>query len=61
MTISFTSVAELTSYLKNAEMEHHEYERQLGHRDEAWADWYARWIFSQKLDPHGRGALERNP
>jgi hypothetical protein len=37
---------ELTDLLERAEVAHAEYEKGLGHRDAAWAQWYADWIVS---------------
>lgn len=37
---------ELTGLLERAEVAHAEYEKGLGHRDSAWAQWYADWIIS---------------
>lgn len=34
----------LERLLRDAEAAHGEYERELGHRDEDWPAWYARWI-----------------
>ncbi len=34
----------LAELLREAEHAHGEYERGLGHRDEEWPDWYARYI-----------------
>lgn len=41
------TVAVLTELLNAAERAHGEYERQLGHRDDDWPVWYARFIVSK--------------
>jgi hypothetical protein len=38
------SVDRLAELLREAEAAHGEYERELGHRDEDWPTWYARYI-----------------
>jgi len=37
----------LERLLKEAEKAHAEYEHALGHRDDDWATWYARFIISR--------------
>ena len=38
------SVERLAALLREAEAAHAAYERQLGHRDEDWPTWYARYM-----------------
>ena len=38
---------ELARLLRDAEKAHAEYESTLGHRDEEWPEWYARFIVRQ--------------
>jgi hypothetical protein len=38
------SVERLAALLHEAEAAHKAYERQLGHRDEDWPTWYARYM-----------------
>ena len=38
---------ELAWLLREAEIAHAHYERTLGERDEAWPDWYARFIIER--------------
>jgi len=45
---TFTSAAELAKALRRAEAAHGEYEKRLGHRDDAWADWYAEYIMREQ-------------
>jgi hypothetical protein len=35
---------QLARLLREAEQAHGEYEAKLGHRDDDWPDWYARYI-----------------
>lgn len=44
----FTSTAELASALRRAEKAHGEYEKTLGHRDEEWPRWYARYMVNEQ-------------
>ena len=41
------TVERLAALLQEAERAHGEYERELGHRDEDWPSWYARYIVEQ--------------
>ena len=38
------TIETLTELLKEAEVAHAQYEKELGTRDEAWPNWYARYI-----------------
>ncbi len=42
--MTFTSAAELARALRRAEAAHGAYEKRLGRRDDAWADWYADYL-----------------
>ena len=37
----------LEQLLREAEAAHAEYEKELGHRDDDWPAWYARWIVAR--------------
>jgi hypothetical protein len=39
--------ARLAMLLREAEAAHGEYEVQIGHRDDDWPDWYAKFIIEQ--------------
>jgi catechol 2,3-dioxygenase-like lactoylglutathione lyase family enzyme len=45
---TFTSAAELARAFRRAEAAHGEYEKSLGHRDDAWADWYADYMVREQ-------------
>ncbi len=45
---TFTSAAELARALRRAEAAHGQYEKQLGRRDDAWADWYAGYLVREQ-------------
>ncbi len=38
------TVERLSALLRETEAAHGEYEKQLGHRDDDWPTWYARYI-----------------
>src|SRR6185369_16311393 len=43
---TYTSSTELAAALRRAEAAHGVHEKQLGHRDEDWPDWYAEYMLS---------------
>jgi catechol 2,3-dioxygenase-like lactoylglutathione lyase family enzyme len=45
---TFTSAADLAQALRRAEAAHGEHEKRLGHRDDAWADWYADYLVREQ-------------
>lgn len=47
-TTSFASVSELASAFRRAEAAHGEHEKQLGHRDENWPEWYAEYMVREQ-------------
>jgi len=46
---TFSSPAELAAALRRAEAAHAEHEERIGHRDDAWADWYAAYMVAEKI------------
>jgi hypothetical protein len=46
---------ELAAELREAEAAHGVYEQQLGHRDEDWPTWYAKFIVERLDQPRGIG------
>jgi hypothetical protein len=46
---------ELAAELREAEAAHGVYEKELGHRDEDWPDWYAKFIVDRLDQPRGIG------
>jgi hypothetical protein len=46
---------ELAAELREAEAAHGAYEKELGHRDEDWPDWYAKFIVDRLDQPRGIG------
>lgn len=38
------TVDELAELLRDAEKAHAEYEKSLGHRDDDWPSWYAKYV-----------------
>jgi hypothetical protein len=47
------TVNELATLLQEAERAHGDYERELGHRDEDWPSWYARFILDRLREREG--------
>lgn len=47
------SKKELEKLLKEAERAHGKYEKELGHRDENWASWYAQFIIEKLKKERG--------
>ena len=45
---TFTSAADLAQALRRAEAAHGEHEKRLGHRDDAWPDWYADYLVREQ-------------
>lgn len=45
---TFASVNDLASALRRAEAAHGVHEKQLGHRDEEWPDWYAAYMAAEQ-------------
>ena len=48
------TVERLTALLRDAESAHGAYEKTLGHPDEDWPSWYARYILAE-LNGKGSG------
>lgn len=46
--MTFTSAAGLARALRRAEAAHGAYEKRLGRRDDAWADWYADYLAGEQ-------------
>lgn len=42
----------ITAALVDAAAAHHEYEKTLGHRDDDWASWYARFLVEHGVTIH---------
>lgn len=45
---SFASASDLASAFRRAAAAHHEYETRLGHPDEDWPGWYARYVAAEQ-------------
>ena len=52
---------QLAGLLREAERAHGEYERQLGHRDDDWPDWYAAYIVSKLQERRQPAASSEEP
>ena len=45
---AYASVGDLAAAMRRAETAHGEYEKTLGRRDDAWADWYAAYMVAEQ-------------
>ena len=54
-TVAGLTVEDLAALLREAEEAHGAYERQLGHRDEDWPTWYARYLLARLQRPDAGG------
>jgi hypothetical protein len=43
------SIEQLAKLLREAEAAHAEFETQLGHRDDDWPTWYARYVLERAV------------
>ncbi|MEU6646875.1 hypothetical protein ABZ863_30660 [Saccharomonospora sp. NPDC046836] len=55
MQVTFDSVAELAEAMRRAEAAHGQYEKELGHPDADWPDWYAQYMVREKTGAPGPG------
>ncbi|WP_158442501.1 hypothetical protein [Palaeococcus pacificus] len=46
------TVEKLAKLLREAEKAHASYEKKLGHRDEDWPEWYAKYIIQMLEKEH---------
>jgi hypothetical protein len=56
MSVTFASADELAQALVRAEQAHGQYEKQLGHRDDDWPIWYARFLVEEQNEGSGAGS-----
>jgi hypothetical protein len=47
MVMGELTVERLAGLLREAEAAHGEYEKTLGHRDDNWPEWYAKYILEK--------------
>jgi hypothetical protein len=48
MSVSYDSPAELAGALRQAEAAHAQHEKEIGHADPDWADWYAQYMVQER-------------
>ncbi|MGZ3699594.1 MAG: VOC family protein [Bdellovibrionota bacterium] len=53
---AFASQSELASALRRAEAAHGVHEKQLGHRDENWPEWYAQYMIEEQTGEKKKAA-----
>jgi hypothetical protein len=59
MPVTFDSATDLAEALRRAEAAHGQYEKELGHADPDWPDWYAQYMVDEQAGrpgPAGPGA-----
>ncbi|MEU1199200.1 hypothetical protein ABZ446_23660 [Streptomyces sp. NPDC005813] len=53
MSVTFASTDELAEALRRAEQAHGRFEQTLGHQDEDWPSWYARFLEQEQTSEGG--------
>ncbi|MFD1936800.1 MULTISPECIES: hypothetical protein [Nonomuraea] len=53
MPVTFDSVADLAEALRRAEAAHGRYEKEIGHYDTDWPDWYAQYMMHEQAGDAG--------
>jgi hypothetical protein len=53
MAATYESAADLAAALRRAEAAHGVHEKQLGHADLDWPDWYAEFMVHEQSGPGG--------
>jgi hypothetical protein len=51
MQLTFDSANDLAQALRRAEEAHGEHEKELGHPDADWPDWYAQYLEREQAGP----------
>jgi hypothetical protein len=54
---TYSSAGDLAGALRRAEDAHGRYEKELGHPDPDWPDWYAQYM----VDEQGGSSAQTNP
>ena len=53
MPATYASVADLAAALRRAEEAHGRHEKELGHADPDWPDWYAQYMVDEQAGRSG--------
>jgi len=48
MSVSYESAPDLAGALRRAEAAHAQHEKEIGHADPDWADWYALYMVQER-------------
>jgi hypothetical protein len=56
MSATYASTADLAAALRRAAAAHGLHEKELGHADPDWPDWYAQFMVDEQSGPSGPGA-----
>jgi hypothetical protein len=54
MPATYASGADLAAALRRAEEAHGRHEKELGHADPDWPDWYAQYMVDEQSGPSGQ-------
>jgi hypothetical protein len=55
MAATYDSAADLAAALRRAAAAHGEHERQIGHEDPDWPDWYAQYMVRERTAAGDQG------
>jgi hypothetical protein len=58
MPATYASSADLAAALRRAEEAHGRHEKELGHADPDWPDWYAQYMVDEQSGPDGQASPE---
>ena len=50
MSVSYDSPADLAVALRRAEAAHAQHEKEIGHADPDWSDWYAQYMVQERAN-----------
>jgi hypothetical protein len=48
MSVSYESAPDLAEALRRAEAAHAQHEKEIGHAEPDWADWYAQYMVQER-------------
>ena len=55
MPATYDSAPDLAAALRRAEEAHGRHEKEIGHADPDWPDWYAQYMLDEQGRPSGEG------
>ena len=60
MTATYHSAVDLAGALRRAEDAHGRHEKEIGHSDPDWPDWYAQYMVDEQSGSSGQASPESN-